>query len=255
MDNNNKASENPQVTEQWIDDRLAALRPDREWQPSLSGGFAKLQERRDAQRGHRRTSAWAAAVVVALGLPLMAFPVTRAIAQRCVSACVQESSRVREFLLGSASSPATSFTYVKPKDRRMAPDFTGQDASGKPVKLSDLRGKAVLLNFWATWCGPCRVEIPMLKGLQQTYQDRNFTVLGVSLEQEGFAVVKPYMQQVQFNYPVMIGGDEIAALYGGLDAVPTTLLIDRSGRIAALHLGLCSRSQYEGDIEAVLREQ
>ena len=181
----------------------------------------------------------------------MALPVTRAITQRCVSACVEGSSRLREFFLGAAPSPA----YRTLEEREVASDFAMTDSSGKSVRLSDFRGKVVLLNFWATWCEPCRIEIPMLKGLQQTYQDRGFTVLGVSLEEEGWNVVKPYMERIQFNYPVAVGGENIAGLYGGLDSVPATLLLDRSGRIVVTHVGLCSRSEYEADINAVLRER
>jgi peroxiredoxin len=143
---------------------------------------------------------------------------------------------------------------LKTEDRKLAPDFAVTDASGKQVSLSDFRGKTVLLNFWATWCEPCKTEIPMLKGLQRTFQGSNFTVLGVSLEQDGWSIVKPYMATAQFNYPVMIGRDDVAALYGGLEAIPTTLLIDKSGRIAALHVGLCNRSEYEADINALLKE-
>jgi thiol-disulfide isomerase/thioredoxin len=239
----------------WIDDRLAARLPDGEWQPNATRGLARFQEQRTAKRPRIQRWAWVATGVIATSLSLAAFPVTRAIVQRGVSACVRESSRVREFLLGNAAGPAPSSTYVNSEDRKMAPNFTMTDASGKLVKLSDFRGKAVLLNFWATWCGPCKVEIPMLKGLQQTYQDRKFTVLGVSLEEEGWTVVKPYMERAQFNYPVTVGGEDIAALYGGLNSVPTTLLIDKSGRIASVHVGLCNRSEYEGEIKAVLQEQ
>jgi peroxiredoxin len=255
MDNNNEANVNRQSNEQWINDRLVAFRPDGDWRPNVSRGFALLQKRLDSKRGRRRKLAWVSAATIVAAVPLMALPATRAIAQRCVSACVSESSKVREFLMGSASSPTPSSTYMKVEDRKMAPDFTVTDASGKSVKLSDFRGKAVLLNFWATWCGPCKVEIPMLKGLQQTYQDRNFTVVGVSLEAEGWALVRPYMERAQFNYPVVVGSEDIAALYGGLEAVPTTLLIDKFGRIASIHVGLCSRSEYEGEIKAVLQEQ
>jgi thiol-disulfide isomerase/thioredoxin len=255
MDNNNEANVVQQSTDQWTKDRLAALRPNGDWQPNLSRGFALLQERLDAKRGRRRKLAWVSAAAIAAGVPLMALPATRAIAQRCVSACVEESSRVREFLLGNPASSVPSSTYVILEERKMAPDFIMQDTGGKSVKLSDFQGKVVLLNFWATWCGPCKVEIPMLKGLQQANRDRGFTVLGVSLEEEGWAVVKPYMERAQFNYPVMVGSDDIAVPYGGLDSVPTTLLIDKAGRIAAIHVGLCSRNEYEADIKAVLQEQ
>jgi cytochrome c biogenesis protein CcmG/thiol:disulfide interchange protein DsbE len=248
MDNNNEAN-----LDQWANERLASLRPDSEWNPDLSRGFARLQERRGDQRGLRRRYGWAIAGIVATSLPLMALPVTRAIAQRCVSACVQESSKVREFLVGPGQAPSS--TYLKTADRQMAPDFTVTDASGKQVSLSDFRGETVLLNFWATWCGPCKVEIPMLKGLHQQYRDSGFTVLGVSLDEKGWDVVKPYMKTAQFNYPVVVGGENIARLYGGMDSVPTTLIIDQSGRIAAVHVGLCNRAEYEADIDAVLKEQ
>ena len=254
MDNSNEAKVSQHSDEQWINDHLAVLRQDGDWQPDLSRGSALLRVGVQANRGRRRKLAWVSAVAVVAGAPLMALPVTQAIAQRCVSACAQESSRLRAFLLGTTSSPAPSSKYVKPEDRKMAPDFTVSDSSGKVFKLSDFRGKAILLNFWATWCGPCAVEIPMLKDLQQTYQQRNFTVLGISLEEEGWSVVRPYMERVQFNYPVLMGGDDIAGLYGGLDAIPTTLLIDNSGRIASLHVGLCNRGEYEGEIKALLKE-
>jgi peroxiredoxin len=248
MDNNNEVD-----VDRWAKERLASLRPDSEWQPDLSRGLARLEQRRGEQRGVRQRRGWVMAGVVAMGVPLMALPVTRAIAQRCVSACVQESSRVRQFLLGPNVVPNS--TYVAIADREIAPDFTVTDAAGKQVSLSDFRGKAVLLNFWATWCSPCKVEIPMLKGLQEQYRDNGFTVLGVSLDEGGLSVVKPYMETAQFNYPILLGNEDVAKQYGGLDAVPTTLLIDKSGRIAALHVGLCNRSEYEADIDAVLKEQ
>ena len=95
----------------------------------------------------------------------------------------------------------------------------------------------------------------MLKGLQQANRNRGFTVLGVSLEEEGWTLVKPYMERAQFNYPVMVGSEDIAERYGGLNFIPTTLLIDKFGRIAAIHVGLCRKSEYEADIKAVLQEQ
>jgi thiol-disulfide isomerase/thioredoxin len=239
---------------QWIDDRLAARVPDREWQPNAARGFARFQGRRDAKRPRGKRWAWVAVGALATSLSLVAFPVTRMLAQRCVSACVGQSSAVRQFFKGNSGSLAARTVLKRPADRTMAPDFTLNDASGQPVRLSDFRGKVVLLNFWATWCGPCKAEIPLLMEFQRTYRNRHFVILGVSLD-ESWDSVKPYMDEKKMNYRVMVGNADVAHRYGGPEVVPTTLIIDKSGRIAATHLGLCSRSEYEADIQAVLNEQ
>jgi len=239
----------------WVDERLADLRPDSSWQPNPSRGMAQLRVRLNAGSRRRRRWTWAVAAAVVACLPLMAFPVTRAFAQRCVSACVGESSWVRQFLTGKGSSPAPVLAFAKPEDRRMAPDFTLEDASGKPVTLSEFRGKVVLLSFWATWCAPCRIEIPWFNELQKAYGDRDFVVLGVSLDEDGWKSVKPYLNQNRVSYPVMIGNNDIARLYGGLNALPTTLIIDKSGRIAVTHVGLCNRSEYEAAAKGLVAER
>ena len=138
------------------------------------------------------------------------------------------------------------------KDRKPAPDFTLKDADGKAVKLSDYKGKVVLLNFWATWCGPCKIEIPWFMDFEQTYKDKNFAVLGVSLDEDGWDAVKPYIQQKKINYRVMIGTEQVAQLYGEVDSLPTTFMIDREGRVAAVHIGLVSKSDYIHDITDLL---
>lgn len=139
-----------------------------------------------------------------------------------------------------------------PAKRNPAPDFELKDAGGKPVRLADYKGKVVLLNFWATWCGPCKFEIPWFIEFQKTYKDRGFTVIGVSLDEEGWEVVKPYLEAKQVNYPVVIGSEEVDQKYGGIEALPTSFLLDRDGRIAATHVGLVSKSQYEDDIKKLL---
>jgi peroxiredoxin len=109
----------------------------------------------------------------------------------------------------------------------------------------------VLLNFWATWCPPCKTEIPWFTEFQKTYADRDLVVLGVSFDEDGWKSVKPYIEENRMNYRVMIGNDDIARLYGGLDSLPTTLIVDRFGRIAVTHVGLCSRGGYEAAVKAL----
>ena len=154
--------------------------------------------------------------------------------------------------LSACSSSTVKGPVKAAKDRKAAPDFSLKDATGATVKLADLKGKVVLLNFWATWCGPCKVEIPWFIEFQQTYKDRNFTVLGVSMDDDGWASVKPYVTEKKINYRVVIGDDALARIYGGVESLPTTFVIDRFGRIASSHVGLISKRQYENEIQHLL---
>ncbi len=137
--------------------------------------------------------------------------------------------------------------------RNAAPAFILKDVDGKPVSLADYKGKVVLLNFWATWCGPCKIEIPWFIEFQKTYKDKGFTVIGVALDDEGWEAVKPYISDKQVNYPVVTGTTAVEQLYGGIDALPTTFIIDKEGRIANTHVGLVSRKEYESDINELLQ--
>jgi peroxiredoxin len=139
-----------------------------------------------------------------------------------------------------------------PKDRKKAPDFTLKDSDGRTVRLSDYRGKVVLLNFWATWCGPCKIEIPWFIDFEQKYKDRGFAVLGIAMDDEGWDVVKPYIQERKVNYRVMMGSEEVATLYGNVESLPTTFLIDREGKIASIHVGLVGRRDYQDEILQLL---
>jgi peroxiredoxin len=139
------------------------------------------------------------------------------------------------------------------KERRAAPDFALKDAEGKLVHLSDYRGKVVLLDFWATWCGPCKIEIPWFMDFQRQNQEKGLVVLGVSMDDEGWEIVKPYLASMKVNYRVVIGNDHTAQLYGGVDALPTTFLIDREGKIAAVHVGLVDRKDFENGIDQLLQ--
>ena len=142
---------------------------------------------------------------------------------------------------------------MKPgSERHQAPDFALKDADGRTVHLSDYRGKVVLLDFWATWCGPCKMEIPWFMDLERRNKDKGFAVLGVSMDDEGWEVVKPFLKGLGVNYRVVIGNDNTAQLYGGIDALPTTFLIDREGKIAAVHIGVASRKDFEDGVEQLL---
>ena len=145
---------------------------------------------------------------------------------------------------------------VKPdKDRHAAPDFTLKDADGKTVHLADYKGKVVLLDFWATWCGPCKIEIPWFIDLQRRNKDKGLEVLGVAMDDNGWEDVKPFLADMKVNYRVVVGDDATSNAYGGVESLPTTFLIDREGKIAAVHVGLdAGRKDFEDGIEELLRE-
>jgi peroxiredoxin len=159
-------------------------------------------------------------------------------------------------VLLTSCAPSAPVKATSPSDnsRKVAPDFTLKDAKGAPVKLSDFTGKVVLLNFWATWCGPCKIEIPWFVQFEKAYRDRGFITLGISMDADGWNAIKPFVSQTGINYPVIIGTDHLAELYGGIDSLPSTFLIDREGRIAFVHLGLVPRNDYEAEIQALLGE-
>ena len=156
--------------------------------------------------------------------------------------------------LQSAAAHREGRLAVKPdKDRKPAPEFALKDADGKTVRLEDYKGKVVLLDFFATWCGPCKIEIPWFMDFERKHKDKGFSVLGVSMDDEGWEVVKPFLADLGVNYRVVIGNDSTAQLYGGVDALPTTFLIDRNGKIAAVHIGLASKKDFEDGIEQLLQ--
>ena len=156
-------------------------------------------------------------------------------------------------MLSGCSSPLPLRAAVaSAKDRKVAPDFILMDANGAPIKLSDFRGKVVVLNFWATWCGPCKIEIPWFIEFEKRYTDRGFAILSVSMDEDGWRTVKPFVRQNAMNYTVTVGSGQVTQLYGGVESLPSTFLIDREGRIAGSHIGLVSKHEYEGEIMELL---
>ncbi len=135
---------------------------------------------------------------------------------------------------------------------RVAPDWRLTSLDGKAIKLSDFKGKVVVLNFWATWCPPCRREIPDFVALQKQYADKGLVIIGVSLDEGGAAVVKPFVKKIGINYPVVMGDQKTIAAYGGIQVVPTTFIIDKTGKVAAQHEGGADRATFESEIKPLL---
>lgn len=156
----------------------------------------------------------------------------------------------------SSQSPALAL------ENKPAPKFTLTDIDGKKVSLSDYKGKAVLVNFWATWCGPCKEEIPWFEDLHKQYASQGFEILGVSnddIDKDDKAemikdteAVRTFAAKMQMNYPVLLDGDSIATPYGGVDSLPTSFFIDRNGIVVAETNGLHPREEIEADIKKAL---
>ena len=156
---------------------------------------------------------------------------------------------------GSVGTPS-----VAPSAMVMEPNVTFKDIQGNSVQLASFKGKVVLVNFWGTWCAPCREEIPLLIGMQQKYADKGFTLVGVATNDE-LSDVNPFVHNTQFNvdgqqktmnYPIMMGTDEISSQFGGLIGMPTSILITRDGKIAKKYIGILSADQVVKDVESVL---
>ena len=214
-------------TSQWLSDRLSRLQPNENWQPHLANALQRFRTGRRVRivRG-RRMIGLGIATVSAI-VTLLIFPATRTLAGRYASACAN--------LLASFSEAATDLTDKSADYRKPVPDVAMTDAAGVLTKVRDLRGKVVLLTFWTANCATCDTEIAWFREFEQTYAQRGLVFL---------------------NRQVPRGQDEDAAhLFGGLNVIPTTFLIDKSGRIAVTHAGFCTKSEFDLAIKALLNER
>ena len=152
---------------------------------------------------------------------------------------------------GGGSADAAAETAAE-NETIPLPEFSLKDVNGKEFTNSDIKGQVVLLNFWATWCGPSKIEMPWFIDFQRKYKDRGFMVLAVTLDEEGWEVVRPFAAELKPNFPILLGDDATAEEFGGVMALPTTFIIDKNGAIVTRHTGLVSKSEYEGEIERLL---
>jgi peroxiredoxin len=149
-------------------------------------------------------------------------------------------------------SPSPRSAVKDPATRHNAPEFALKDAQGNTVHLSDYKGKVVLVDFWATWCGPCNIEIPWFTQFERKYKDRGFEVVGVSMDESGWKAIVPFAEKKKINYRIVLGDEVTGDQYGGIQALPTAFIIDREGRIAAVHIGLSEKKEFQDAIEKLL---
>lgn len=145
------------------------------------------------------------------------------------------------------TQPAVDTSQLK-----TAPQWTLYDLSGKPLSSKQLEGQVVLVDFWATWCGPCRKSIPHLIDLYEEYKSHGVTIVGVSLDQKGPSVVSPFVEQYKINYPIVMGTGQVVADFGGVRGIPTAFIISQDGKIYRKIVGLRAKEDYERDIKALL---
>jgi len=151
---------------------------------------------------------------------------------------------------GEAAGPGTCDPSAKPANF----DFTLKDVNNQDVSLTSFKGKVVLLDFWATWCGPCKIEIPWFMEFQQKYKDKGFAVVGISSD-DTLDKLRPFVAAQKFNYTILqgLGRDDVHDAFGPIWGLPTTYLISRDGRICRKHMGLAPKEQFEKEILALLQ--
>ncbi len=155
--------------------------------------------------------------------------------------------------LTSLLPPHASAEILKGRYRKPAPGFTLTDVKGAPITLSDFKGKVVLLDFWATWCAGSKIEMPWYAEFEAKYGASGLTAIGVSMDEEGWSIVTPYLEAHPINYTIVSGDPEMADRFG-VAMLPVTILIDRNGKIAAKHFGVVDKACLENDIKKLLRE-
>ena len=159
-------------------------------------------------------------------------------------------------------TPGGAAEFATPLKGKAAPGFALEDLSGRKVSLASYKGKAVLINFWATWCAPCKIETPWLIELRNQYAAQGFEVLGISADDldlddaqklsEEKKEIARFVEQMHIPYPVLIDGDSLSTPYDGLDALPTSYFVDRKGTVVAAQMGLTSKEEIEASIKKAL---
>jgi peroxiredoxin len=241
---NNKDS----FQETWASQELQLLADGIEdWQPNVSVGLAQLRAKVSVPASNLRWKMASLAAAVFCILFAAGLPSSKALAHRCL----QCSMAVWQSLAPTNHGVAD----LKPEGSRVpAPEFALRDANNKEVRLSDLKGKVVLVNFWATWCEGCQVEIPWFVEFQKKYETQGLAVVGISMDDDGWKSVKPWIREKKVNYSIVIGDEALGKQYG-LSGMPLTVLVDRNGKIADVHSGVVDKLATDEKIRKLLVTQ
>ncbi|MDA1095106.1 MAG: TlpA disulfide reductase family protein [Acidobacteria bacterium] len=261
------ATQDDPELDRWVDAPMATLQPDPESEPHVGDGLAQLKAGQSHAAGRRpiaiwlvtaAVAVWAGALVVTVGPGSDpgsyddAPPGDDTLLARLAPPASTDASG--DGTLASARRPRE--LVLTPIDERPdAPHFTLPDADGANVMLTDYAGRVLLLNFWATWCGPCKVEMPWFVDFEERFSDDGFAVVGVSLDEPGWDIVRPFLERQPLNYRIALADTpERLAPFGDTYVLPKTWLIDREGRLAAEHIGLVPADSIESQIQALLAE-
>jgi peroxiredoxin len=153
---------------------------------------------------------------------------------------------------GTSAEAAAASLKVSQSQGNLAPEFELASLSGQNVKLSSYRGKAVLLNFWATWCAPCKIEMPWFVDLYKQYQPQGLEIVGVAMDDSGKDEIERFAKEMKVNYTVLQGTEKVGDAYGGVEFLPETFIIDRNGKIVKTLFGIHSESDFEDGIKQAL---
>jgi peroxiredoxin len=236
----------PQSAATWVVSRIAVLDRDA-CQPNVAGALARLHKRQKGERKVGNRWVWGVSAVGIVCVAALVLPSPKALAHRCLECSVA----VWQSLAAPVGDRKAKLTIES--DRKAAPDFELKDETGKDVRFSDFKGQVAIVNFWATWCEGCQLEIPWFVEFQKKYKERGLAIVGVSMDDDGWKAVTPWLKEKKINYAIVIGNEASGKSYG-LSAMPLTVLIDRNGKIASAHAGVINRQATERNIRKLLQE-